>query len=377
MRGHPDVLIVGGGVIGLTTAYLLGRAGASVRVLDRSAPGSEASWAGAGIIPPGNPAGAQSPLDRLRAVSSGMFPRLSADLHEQTGIDNGFRVCGGIECFEEDSRDTIRLWQSEGIAFERLPFGSVRAIEPALRAARGECFLLPGMAQVRNPWHIRALLDACELFAVKVVPHTRVTAFHGSGSKVRAIGTEAGERHVAAKFLIASGAWSDQLLSSLGVLVGVHPVRGQVVLFRTTTRLFQRVICVGKRYLVPREDGRVIVGSTEEPEAGFDKRTTEAGITGLAQWAVSIAPALASDAIERTWAGLRPGTPDGLPFIGPVPGSKNVFVATGHFRAGIQLSPATAEIMADLLTGRPPSVPWDDFRLDRPPALPVATAFRS
>jgi glycine oxidase len=137
------------------------------------------------------------------------------------------------------------------------------------------------------------------------------------------------------------------------------------------------VIGVGKRYLVPREDGRILVGSTEEPEAGFDKRTTDAGVRGLAGFATELVPQLASVPVEKTWAGLRPGTPDGLPFLGPVPGWANVFVATGHFRAGIQLSPGTAQVMADLLTGRPPSLPIGEFRLGRPPARPVPTAFRS
>src|SRR5687768_10704652 len=115
MRTHPDVLVIGGGVIGLTTAYYLARDGATVTVLDRSAPGSEASWAGAGIIPPGSPAGARTPYDRLRAESSRAFPALTHELRELTGIDNGFRVCGGIEVFERPTPEVTDLWRAEGI----------------------------------------------------------------------------------------------------------------------------------------------------------------------------------------------------------------------------------------------------------------------
>jgi glycine oxidase len=150
-----------------------------------------------------------------------------------------------------------------------------------------------------------------------------------------------------------------------------------MVLYRCPAPAIRSVIGVGKRYLVPREDGRILVGSTEEPEAGFDKRNTEEGISELTSFASTLVPDLVSAPVEKTWAGLRPGTPDGQPFLGPIPGWKNVFVATGHFRAGIQLSPGTAQVLADLFAGRPASVPIDEFRLGRPPARPVPTAFRS
>jgi glycine oxidase len=177
--------------------------------------------------------------------------------------------------------------------------------------------------------------------------------------------------------LIAAGAWADRLLGPLGLRTGVHPVRGQIVLFRSPTPLLSRVLCVEKRYLVPREDGRILAGSTEEPEAGFEKRTTEAGVAGLVSFATGVLPALASAPIEKSWAGLRPGSPDGMPFLGRVPGWDNAFVAAGHHRAGIQLSPATGRLMANLIQGRPTGLPIEAFRPDRPPAPPVPTAFRS
>jgi glycine oxidase len=126
---------------------------------------------------------------------------------------------------------------------------------------------------------------------------------------------------------------------------------------------------------VPRTDGKVLAGSTEE-DAGFDARPTAGGIEGLLRFAVAVMPALADATPERCWAGLRPGSPDGMPFLGPVPGVEGLFVAAGHFRAGIQLSPATAEIMAALLLGRTPPLPADDFRLGRP-ITPTQAAFRS
>ena len=133
----------------------------------------------------------------------------------------------------------------------------------------------------------------------------------------------------------------------------------------------------GKRYLVPRADGRVLVGSTEEPEAGFEKANTPEGVHGLVDFARRLVPRLADAEVEKTWAGLRPGSPDGLPFIGPVPGHPNVLVAAGHFRAGVQLSIGTAEIVRDLVTGQPPGIPIEAFRLDREPHGTTRPAFRS
>jgi glycine oxidase len=377
MGQHPDVLIIGGGVIGLTTAYFLAREGVSVRVLDRSAPGSEASWAGAGIIPPGNPPRAATSYDRLRAFSSSLYPALSAELRDRTGIDNGYRVCGGFEVFEADSVPTTGLWRAERIDFRRVMPSDVERTEPELRLPPGEAHFLPGMAQVRNPWHVRALLSACDRTGLEVLAGKAVVRFRTAGERVTGVLTESGEELAAGQFLIASGAWSERLFAQLGTNAGVHPVRGQMVLFRADKPLFRPVIGVGKRYLVPREDGRILVGSTEEPEAGFDKRTTDAGVEALIGFARGLVPNLATMPVEKAWAGLRPGTPDGLPYLGPVPGRANVFAATGHFRAGIQLSPGTAHVMTDLLTGRPPSLALAEFRVGRPPARPAPAAFRS
>jgi glycine oxidase len=134
---------------------------------------------------------------------------------------------------------------------------------------------------------------------------------------------------------------------------------------------------LGKRYLVPRDDGHVLVGSTEEPEAGFEKANTAEAVAELLALGTGIVPALASAELVKCWAGLRPGTRDGLPFIGPVPGWDNVFVATGHFRAGVQLSIGTAQAITELFTGQPACVPLDAFALDREPHAGGKPAFRS
>jgi glycine oxidase len=168
----------------------------------------------------------------------------------------------------------------------------------------------------------------------------------------------------AGRFLIAAGAWSPLVLSAVGWRPEIRPIRGQIALLRTSGALFRRILLQGKRYLVPRPDCRVLAGSTEE-DVGFDRRTTAVAISDLLQFAGTLVPALAVAEVERCWSGLRPGSPDGLPYIGLVPGWSNLFVAAGHFRAGIELSPATGLVLKDLLAGREPCMSLEPFRPDR------------
>jgi glycine oxidase len=235
-------------------------------------------------------------------------------------------------------------------------------------------YFLPRMAQVRNPRHVKALIAGCQRLGVHLRPHCEVRGLVRAGALITGIETDAG-RLSAGQYLVAAGAWSDRLLKDAGCKTGVHPVRGQIALLQTETPL-RPILLVGKRYIVPRTDGRVLVGSTEE-DAGFDARPTAEAIADLLHMATRLVPDLATAAIERCWAGLRPGTPDGLPYLGAMPGFRNLFVATGHFRAGIQQSPATGSLMAQLLVGKEPPIPLDAFRPDRPPQARTPAAFRS
>jgi glycine oxidase len=344
MATHPDVLIIGGGIIGLTSAYFLAKAGRTVEVLDRGELGQEASWAGAGIIPPGNVPFAATPIDRLRAVGSERFPGFSQELKHLTGLDTGYVRCGGVEILDESDLDLVAAWRAERIRFEQT--GPAR-------------FEFPDLAQVRNPWHLRALIAACDRTGVRLRPRMEVEGW--------------GSLPTAGSYLVAAGAWSANLVPSLPV----KPVRGQIVLFHPPAPLFSRVVLAGKRYLVPRPDGRVLAGSTEEPEAGFAKGNTPEAVRELCEFAYAHVPELRAAPVEKTWSGLRPGSPDGMPFIGKVPGYANRFVAAGHFRAGVQLSIGTAEIVTALLTDTPLPCPVEAFAVDRSPDVSVRPAFRS
>ena len=392
MAKLPDVLVVGGGIIGLTSAYFLAKAGLRVEVIDRQEMGREASWAGAGILPPfGDPAGARTPLDALRAESVAGFANFSCELRERSGQNNGYRVCGGIEVLGADGEYALPLWDAERFAYERIDGKALRTLEPHLTAplpslseaggpggeGSAAIYHLPGFAQVRNPWHMRALIAACESEGVTLTPGCHLAGWKPEAGRVRGVSDASGRLREAGTYLLANGAWAEPWLRPLGCELGIHPVRGQIVLYRAAVGL-SRVILDGKRYLVPRGDGRILAGSTEEPEAGFVKATTPAGEADLRRFAESWLPDLAdSGVVEKTWAGLRPTSADGLPYIGPVPGQDGVFAAVGHGRAGIQLSLGTAHLLVARITGR--SLPHyaGAFRLDRVPNSDFRPAFRS
>jgi glycine oxidase len=363
MADVRHIAIIGGGVIGLSTAYFLAREGARVTLIDKGDFGQEASWAGAGILPPEELAQARTPIEQLRAHSVALFPSLSAELRELTGIDNGYARSGGLEFVRPVGEAAAEEWHAAGLALQPLAETEVTKLEPALASGLGPAFHLLDMAQVRNPRHVKALATACGQRGVRLLPTTPAQSFSTSGRRVTAVHTAAGVIG-ADRFLIAAGAWSEPLLQGLGWTPGIHPVRGQIVLLRPEAPVFRRILLWGSRYLVPRLDGQVLIGSTEE-DVGFDKRTTAFAVADLIGLATSLVPKLAGAPVERCWAGLRPGSPDGLPYLGPVPGWENVFVAAGHFRAGLQLSPGTALVMKECLLDQPLTLPLTAFRLDR------------
>ncbi len=292
-----------------------------------------------------------------------MYPGLSKELQERTGIDNGYRVCGGLELIETAADVTSDEWHSAGVVFHELGADEMRRLEPDLAPRWTRAFHLPDMAQVRNPRHLQALIAACESLGVRLLPECGARSIIRVGRRVTAFETDRG-RFEARRFLIAAGAWSDELLGLFGWRPGVRPVRGQIVLLNSGVAGQRRLLLCGKRYVVPRGDGRVLIGSTEE-NVGFDTRTTAEAVAELIAFGAALVPALGRAAVERCWAGLRPGSPDGLPFLGPIPDCDNVFVGAGHFRSGLQLSPASGLVLSQLLLDRKPLVPLEAFRLDR------------
>ena len=347
-----DCLVIGGGVIGLTTAWRLAQQGFSVRVCDQGAPGREASWAGAGILPPGYPGSLQDPLTQLTARTCELWPGLTEELRELTGQDNQFQRCGGLELSVGTVADLHiyqEQWAAIGARTEWLEPQAVRELEPAFSGAEAG-FLLPDLCQVRNPRHLKALLRACELAGVVISSDCPVTEWASHGGRITSAVTPHGKIS-AGQFMVTAGAWSPLLLARVGVVTEIVPVRGQIVQLAPSSIQLTRVIEREKRYIVPRRDGRILIGATEE-WAGYEKQNTDEAIAGLMEFAGAICPALRTATIENSWVGLRPCAVRNRPFIGRVSEQENLIVATGHFRSGLHLSPATAELVVDLVQQR-------------------------
>ncbi len=375
-----DVVIVGGGVMGLSVLYRLALEGVAATLLDRREIGREASWAGAGLIPANTERLRTNPTVELRSWSALLYPEWSQALRESTGIDNGYRRTGGVDVAftadeDRDLRSMTGRWRTEGIAYERLAPSDFGRVEPALSPDLLAAYFLPDRAQVRNPWHLRALEIAAVNLGAIVRPGEGAVGFETSGDRIIAVQT-ASESIACDQVVITAGPWTGALLDGLGIAAPTPPLKGQIVLLKGNRRSLRRIVEHGKNYLVPRDDGRILIGATEE-DAGFDTRPTPIGVRDLLDEALRLCPALAGATVEKTWAGLRPGSLDTRPYIGPVPGYANAFVAAGHKRAGLQLSPATAELITDLVLGRPPRIDLTSFRIGRQPAMGDEEAFRS
>ncbi len=380
MSRPSDVVVVGGGVIGLSIAWRLACAEVGVTLIDRRAVGREASWAGAGLIAANSERLKTNSSVELRSWSAVLFPEWSASLLAETGIDIGYRRCGGVDVALTESEDTdlrssAGRWRTEGIVFERLAPADYSRVEPALGPNIRAAYFLPDRAQIRNPRFLKALQTAARGRGVSIRTDEPVVGFETQSGRVVGVVTQSGTTSCGT-LVLAAGAWTGGLAEGLGVRLATPPVKGQIVLLRSEKPLLRRIVEHGSNYLVPRDDGRLLIGATEE-DAGFDTRPTLPGVRDLIDEAHRLCPILATAELELTWAGLRPGSQDTRPYLGSLPGFTNAFVASGHKRAGLQLSPATAEVIVDVVLGREPRIDLTAFRVDRSPAAADEEAFRS
>lgn len=382
MQRTYDLVVCGGGVIGLSIALETAMMGWKVAVLESASLGHGASWAGAGILPAGAQLAPSDPLEQLRSLSHRLHGEWALKLRDLTGIDTEYRRCGGLYIAttpaERATMSANRFWWSEhGIAC--FPWSHREAIDklPHLRhlverQPEVEFWFVPDDCRVRNPRHLAALVQACRTLSVDLLEHTRVIGFDCSEHCIENVRVEASSeggppsefRVSSTRVCIAGGAWSVSLLESLGFSTGILPVRGQMVLYRCSEPPFSMILNEGHRYLVPRDDGHVLAGSCEE-EVGFACETTPAMIAELRSWAESIWPDLASTPVASQWAGLRPGSFDSFPYLGTLPSLENAYIACGHFRHGLHWSTATAVLMRELMTGKPTSIDLAPFRLQR------------
>ncbi len=372
-----DVLLVGGGVIGLSLAWELSEHGAKVCVLDRGELGKEASWSGAGMIPAGpskDHGATATPFEQLAGMSEQLHVQWHGRLAELTGIDNGYRQCGTLFLSADDLegksiRKQIGRWRELGIECQELDAPQLTELEPALAKQADQfttAFHVPAEAQFRSPRHMRALIAACRMRGVDLRPSVAAGQFKSASGRITSVDTSEGPIQ-AEHYCLTAGCWTGQLAKSLGLDLPVRPIHGQIVLLNGPAGLIRRNIYVDMLYLTPRPDGRLLVGSTLE-DVGFLKQNTVTATAELMRFATSLSPSLAKLPIEAYWSGLRPGTPDGFPYLGRVPAVENGWIAAGHYRAGFQLAPATAVVMRALLQGETPPVDVASFGVERVPS---------
>ncbi|MCG6659374.1 glycine oxidase ThiO [Halomonas campisalis] len=355
-----DVLIIGGGVIGMMTAWQLAEAGCSVTLLERRRCGEEASWAGGGIVSPLYPWRYSEPVSSLARFAEHEYPQLAARLLEETGIDPEYRQKGLLYLRVDDGDRAFDWARRLGKPLEAVGADLIYAKEPWLAEGIDSGLWMPTLGSIRNPRLCQALrARLMALPGVTLKEGMEVERLCVEGGRVSGVETPRG--HLAAgRVVLCGGAWSGQLLGTLGLALPVRPVKGQMMLFLTPPmaggrQLLERVVLADGRYLIPRGDGRVLIGSTLE-EADFDKTPTDEARESLRQSALAMLPALADCAIEHHWAGLRPAAPDGIPFIGELPGIRGLFVNAGHYRNGLVLAPASTRLLVDRLLGRSPLI---------------------
>jgi len=349
IKGSADVVVIGGGVIGLAIARALALRGVrDVCLVERAGLGTEASFAAAGMLVPQAEADAADDFFALACRSRDLYPSFAASLREETGIDVELDTTGTLYlALSEHDQEEIEKryeWQTRaGLLVERLSAAAARELEPCISDATLGALRFPNDIQIENRRLLSALANSVKNLGVTITTETSVDSLIIEGSRLRGVQTSRGLINCAVA-VVAAGTWS----SFIKPTPLIEPVRGQMVCLEAKPQLTRHVIYSPRGYIVPRQDGRLLVGSTSE-RVGFAKFVTSGGISTILRNAQEISPAVSSLRIVDTWAGLRPRAADGLPVLGPCGEIDGLFYATGHYRNGILLAPLTGELISEAI----------------------------
>ncbi len=376
-----DVAIVGGGAIGVSIAFELAAENLRVVVLDRQQPGQEASWAAAGMLSPAPDSPRDIPLVPLGRESLRLYPRFIAAVEDASGKSTSYAREGAIELFlsprGEAERDREAAeYRRLGLAAEAISLSEAREREKSFTPDARAALWFPEEGTVEPRLLMGALLSAAQNSGVAIRSDCRVTSLICEHNRTGVVA--GGEKIEAAHVVVAAGCFSGEVANGAGHLARLlptQPVRGQMLALRSASFRLDRVLRSERGYLVPRRDGRIVAGSTKE-EAGFEKRVTAGGMRKVLDAAIELCPALAVAEIVETWSGLRPGTPDDLPILGPTD-IEGLLIATGHYRNGILLTPVTAKLVREwIVRGRTDfdATAFSPLRFDRNEAARGKTA---
>jgi glycine oxidase len=362
--GAYDAVIVGGGLIGSSIAFELSSEKLCVALLDRQEPGREASWAAAGMLAPGPDSSDATALVPLGIESLRLYPEFIVAIERASGKSVDFTRNGTFEVFRGPEAEIARNkmvaeFHHLGLAAGAMSADEARKHESSLGANTGAVAWLPEEATVDPRLLVEAVLAAAKLSGAEIRANCAVDALLYEGKACTGV-VAAGQKISAKQIVIAAGSFCGTIADpareahqqpQLQHYAPVHPVRGQMLALRSETVQLKKVLRSQHGYLVPRRDGRIIAGSTLE-NSDFVKQVTPQGVRQILDAALELAPALADAKIVEEWSGLRPGTPDLLPIIGPTD-ITGLWLATGHYRNGILLAPATAKIIRDwIVTGK-------------------------
>lgn len=357
----PDCIIVGGGAIGLLTARQLFLAGADVLLLEKGRLGGESSWAGGGIISPLYPWRYDDAVNVLAERSKKIYPELAKKLLDETSQDCELITSGMFTVTDNqkvnDHRailDWAKKWSVDASYINDVE--AIHDIEKAVSDKVAQGIWMPSIMQIRNPKFVKALKASFNLLGLPYQEEAEVEEIIIKNNKVCGVRTTQGTV-LADKIIIASGAWSAQFTVTKAS-VNVIPVKGQMIMYKGEPDLVKRIVLSEGHYVIPRKDGRILAGSTLE-KIGFDKTISSSAFDELHEAAVALVPLLADLTVERQWAGLRPGTEKGIPYICSHDEVEGLYIHAGHFRNGIVLGVASAELMSDIVLNREP---WCDAR---------------
>jgi len=350
-----DILIVGGGVIGMLTARELTLAGCQVSIIEKNQLGCESSWAGGGIISPLYPWRYDDAVSALAQWGQEYYPELIEEIEAATSlqaelIQSGLLILDSVDV--DDAQKWAKHWQSNLQVIDKIKVSEIEKNVSTSSMEGDKAIWMPKVRQVRNPRLVKVLKEYLIQKGVRIIEDQEVDNFLVTNNQIDGVTTSMGNIH-AKNVLVAGGAWSANLLKKVKFSLDVKPVKGQMILFKAVPGLVNNVVLSQDRYIIPRRDGRVLIGSTLE-YTKFDKSTTFEAKDALIKEAISIIPELSRFEIEHHWAGLRPGSEKGIPYICEHPELSGLFVNTGHFRNGVVLGPASARLMADIILKRPP-----------------------
>jgi glycine oxidase len=350
---NTDFLIIGGGVVGLTSALALLQSGYRVTLVERGLVGNEASWAGGGILSPLCPWDYHEAVTRLALRGMSMFGGAADALRSATGIDPEYQRSGML-LLPPCRAELAEQWCAQH------PFAlQLVNLDEYLPNLHGEGLLLPDVAQVRNPRLLHALCKHVEMLGGIILEQHAAQGFEIAGERVVALQTSQG-KFSANAYIVAAGAWSKLLLGEHALNLDIRPIRGQILLFKFDAPPFRQVLLKENLYFIPRRDGHVLVGSTLE-DVGFDKSATAEARDDLLQRVREIFPDWSLMPVQH-WAGFRPGSPDNIPTIGRHPRLANLYADTGHFRYGVTMSFASAELLLNDIEGRPQPFSVEEYR---------------